>query len=264
MASRAYYIALAKQLPPTLLRFFARYPPAAILSPSSSTAVTTAGAPSPSQQTPYQTDRGGVSPFRFWKHHVTGKWHDPVFSLRRQADLLKLAREHGVEELMPASDKGIEFRTAKRVAEGLQVKGTGVGQRVKGHMHERMMIKKWVFFCGPCASVVQGCMLMVISSRMSARRKAMLGMPQLVARWRIVSITPSALEKPVSSSMLICLSTDRSETLAPIPEEGLAHVMMTCWRVASNHLYGHLNGLYIGIPSRDRMNLVQKCLYLFA
>ena len=147
MASRAHYINLARQLPPNLQRFFARYPPASILPSAALITTEPESTPPSTPSTPYQADRGGTSPFRFWKHPVTGKWQDPIYSLRRQADLLKLAREHGVEELLPQSEKGVEVRAAKRVTEGLQVKGTGVGQRVKGHIHERMMNKKWVASC---------------------------------------------------------------------------------------------------------------------
>jgi len=151
-ASRAHYINLAKQLPPTLLRFLARYPPAAILheAPAPAAAATTATAVPLS---PYQTDRGGVSPFRFWKHPVTGKWQDPVYSLRRQADLAKLAHEHGIAELLPPSEKHVDTRIAKRVTEGLTVRGTGRGQRVKGHIYERKMVEKWVFSPVLCVCV---------------------------------------------------------------------------------------------------------------
>lgn len=58
--------------------------------------------------------------------------------------LVKLAREHGVEELLPQTNKGTEYQLAQRVEHGLRVKGTGVGQRVKGHIHERHMIAKYV------------------------------------------------------------------------------------------------------------------------
>lgn len=58
--------------------------------------------------------------------------------------LVKLAREHGVEELLPETNKGTEYQLAQRVEHGLRVKGTGVGQKVKGHIHERHMIAKYV------------------------------------------------------------------------------------------------------------------------
>lgn len=66
-----------------------------------------------------------------------------MYSSRRQAELVKLAREHGVEELLPETTKATEFRLAHRVEHGLRVKGTGVGQKVKGRIHERHMISKY-------------------------------------------------------------------------------------------------------------------------
>lgn len=86
-----------------------------------------------------------TSPFRPHKHPVTGKWHDPVFSLRRQADLCKLARQHGVEELLPLSVKSTEEKLRKRMENGLRVKGTGVGQRVKGKESERTLKSRYVW-----------------------------------------------------------------------------------------------------------------------
>ncbi|KAH8676050.1 hypothetical protein BX600DRAFT_508230 [Xylariales sp. PMI_506] len=141
------YVELAKTLHPRLQRFFARYPPNQILPRSTRTNTIEDGA------TP--------NPFLPYKHPVTGLWQDPVFSLRRQAELVKLAREQGVEELLPFTSKGTEERIRKRVEEGLRVKGTGVGQSVKGHLHERMLAPK-----------------------MEKRRTAMLGMPRLIREWR--------------------------------------------------------------------------------
>lgn len=129
MASPTSFVQLAKSLPEPLQRFFARWPPAALVAP---------GTP----PTPFQEQR--PNPFRFYKHPVTGRWQDPVYSQRRQAQLVKLARDHGVEELLPETTKGTEYQLAHRVEHGLRVKGTGVGQKVKGHIHERHMIAKYV------------------------------------------------------------------------------------------------------------------------
>jgi large subunit ribosomal protein L25 len=126
-------IELAKALPPRLQTFLARYPSPTILP---------AGADPETAKTPYQQDT--PNPFLPTKHPVTGKWHDPVYSLRRQAEIVKLARENGVEELLPYTPKGTYERLQKRVELGLRVKGTGVGQKVKGHKHERQMIAKSV------------------------------------------------------------------------------------------------------------------------
>lgn len=128
----AAHIKLALSLPPRLRTFFARYPPPEILPFAS-----------PELVTAYQKETR--NPFSFKRHPITHKWHDPKYSLRRQADLAKLAREHGVEELLPYSKKKSDVRLEKRVAQGLRVKGTGVGQKVKGHKHERHMITKYVF-----------------------------------------------------------------------------------------------------------------------
>ncbi|KAF5008639.1 hypothetical protein FDECE_5102 [Fusarium decemcellulare] len=162
MASSSQLIQLAKSLPAPLQRFFARYPPSAIV-------------PENVPKTRYQEDR--PNPFRFYRHPVTGKWHDPVYSQRRQAELVQMAREHGVEELLPETRKATEYRLAHRVEHGLRVKGTGVGQKVKGHIHERHMIAK-----------------------MEQRRKAMLDMPRLIKHWKRPEIRPMASSQPITAA----------------------------------------------------------------
>ena len=174
MASQEY-VKLAQSLPPRLLRFFARYPP--------STSSFANGAPASSLSTSLATSSNSnarqeestisestpsssyPNPFQSQKHPATGKWHNPVFSLRRQADLVKMARANGVEELLPFTTKGTEVRIQRRVEHGLRVKGTGVGQKVKGKLWERTM-----------------------KGRLEKRRQAMLGMPKLVQQWKQVSI----------------------------------------------------------------------------
>lgn len=125
------HIALAQTLPANLLRFFARYPPPQLFSSAQE-----------AQKTGYQL--ASKNPFQPQKHPATGKWHDPVYSNRRQADLVKLAREHGVEDLLPHSSKKTEVKLARKVALGWRGKGTGVGQTVKGHKHERQLGAKYV------------------------------------------------------------------------------------------------------------------------
>ncbi|KAG4430429.1 hypothetical protein IFR05_014084 [Cadophora sp. M221] len=166
--SSTQYIKLAQQLPPRLTRFFARYPPQAIVSSSALSKVsspnTSAADSTASSADQISTAQDGLtvpSPFRWQKHSITGKWHDPVFSLRRQADLLKLARQHGVEELMPFSVKSTAERVRKREENGLRVKGTGIGQRVKGKESER-----------------------TLKGRLEKRRQAMLEMPQMIQTWK--------------------------------------------------------------------------------
>ncbi|OBT67603.1 hypothetical protein VE03_03764 [Pseudogymnoascus sp. 23342-1-I1] len=154
MASTAKHIQLAQALPPRLTRFFARYPPAAILP---SQGQSSSQAPAIGEL----TQEAAPSPFKAHKHPATGKWHDPIFSLRRQADLVKLAQRHGVEDLMPFSVKSSAERLRRREENGLRVKGTGVGERVKGKESERQM-----------------------KGRLEKRRQAMLGMPQLIQTWK--------------------------------------------------------------------------------
>lgn len=125
------FVTLAKSLPTPLQTFFARWPPAAIV-------------PEGHTPTPYQEAR--PNPFKVYKNPTTGKWQDPVYSQRRQAQIVQMARENGVEHLLPETRKGTEFQLAHRVEHGLRVKGTGVGQKVKGHIHERHMISRYVGF----------------------------------------------------------------------------------------------------------------------
>lgn len=135
------YINLAKSLPAKLQRFLARYPPSQIVIPDA-------------PKTGYQTDT--VNPFYPKRHPETGRMHNPIYSARRQADLVKLARDHGVEELLPTSTKKTEVRLAHKVRYGWRGKGTGVGQKVKGHLHERQLAAKYVLFRSLGAEVVSG------------------------------------------------------------------------------------------------------------
>lgn len=169
---RQVRIQLAQQLPPILKGFFKRYPPvpagaASPLSPDS--AIPT---PRPSSVTSIAPpvfavgpshDPRPSNPFQPWKHPITGLWQNPVYSLRRQADLVKAAREHGVEELLPFTVKGTGVKALKRFEQGLRVKGTGVGQRVKGQLDERHLPQK-----------------------LELRRRAMVRMPRLIMKWREV------------------------------------------------------------------------------
>ena len=158
-AGNAKYMALARALPERLKVFLARYPPGSIVSPTgSNTSCVPAPAPtstdnesqeqqqqqnSQPQLTRYQQER--PNPFIPVLNAATGKWQDPLYSLRRQAELVKMAREHGVEELLPETRKGTLTRVERRVRSGLKVKGTGRGKRVKGHKFERVVEQKYDF-----------------------------------------------------------------------------------------------------------------------
>lgn len=58
---------------------------------------------------------------------------------------MKLARRHGVESLLPFTVKGTEEKLKKRLEMGLRVKGTGVGERVKGKIEERTLKSRYAF-----------------------------------------------------------------------------------------------------------------------
>lgn len=61
---------------------------------------------------------------------------------------MKLARQHGVEELLPFTVKGTIYRLQKRQENGLRVKGTGVGEKVKGKKWERTQKGRYVIIPG--------------------------------------------------------------------------------------------------------------------
>ncbi len=191
MAMPEKYIKLAQTLPPKLLRFFARYPPPPGSGLSSNTFTEPANTPLSTSSADFNayhddystnhahTPSEAPNPFRSQKHPVTGTWHDPVYSLRRQADLVKLARTHGVEELLPFTVKGTQERIRKREEQGLRVKGTGVGQRVKGKQWERTM-----------------------KGRLDRRKQAMLEMPSMIQKWKQVRL--SLISLPIKLILRNC------------------------------------------------------------
>ncbi|MCJ1366512.1 hypothetical protein MMC16_005641 [Acarospora aff. strigata] len=175
MATHLQHIKLAQSLPSRLTRFFARYPPPALISsnvpipatsPSEAANIVPNTTPDNSNITVNQVVGSSANsdtpnPFQSQRHPATGRWHDPVFSLRRQADLVKMARQHGVEELLPFTVKGTQERLRRREENGLRVKGTGVGQKVKGKAWER-----------------------TLKGRLERRRQAMLEMPKMIQTWK--------------------------------------------------------------------------------
>jgi hypothetical protein len=139
MATVQHHIALARALPPRLLKFFSKHPPPNII-PAANTSLHDPD----STSLVHIKSEAAPSPFKPHKFAITGKWHNPKFSLRRQAELVKLARQHGVEELLPHTVKGTAEKLKRREQNGLQVKGTGVGQKVKGKEWERTMKGRYV------------------------------------------------------------------------------------------------------------------------
>lgn len=162
MASAEINMSLARSLPTQLQRFFALNPPRNLFSASQATASTT---PNESQDpnTQVKVLKGKLNPFKPHKNPRTGKWHPPIYSLRRQAELVKLAQRNGVEDLLPESTKSTEYRNRRREDLGLRMKGIGVGQKVKGHIWER-----------------------TLKDRLDKRRQAMLDMPQMIQTWKLV------------------------------------------------------------------------------
>ncbi|KAI5779538.1 hypothetical protein EDC01DRAFT_778322 [Geopyxis carbonaria] len=125
------FVALARTLPLRLTRFFARWPPGT-------------------------ANDVRANPFKPTVHPVTHRWHNPVFSLRRQAELCKLARRHGVEELLPPSRKRsdeVEKRARERAEKGII--------KVRGHRDER-----------------------TLKGRIEMRKEAMRKMPKLIESWK--------------------------------------------------------------------------------
>jgi len=72
-----------------------------------------------------------------------------------------LAVKHNVVSLLPHSSKLPSEIERRRVEHGLRVKGTGVGQKVKGKMWER-----------------------TLKGRLEERRKAMEAMPEMIKQWK--------------------------------------------------------------------------------
>ena len=110
----------------------------------------------------FDVDDQPPNPFLPYKNPATGRWRGAQISLRRQAELFKLARFYGVETLLPASTKSQAFKQARVLERGLAIKGTGEGQKVKGHAWERQM--------GP-----------MLEKRIEAMEK----MPALIREWRM-------------------------------------------------------------------------------
>ncbi|KAL4928861.1 mitochondrial 54S ribosomal protein mL59 [Aspergillus undulatus] len=177
------------KLPSRLRNFFARYPPqhySAAVAPRPESISDTPPAPEaqalPSPYTPNREAKGSKredprapsasrallqsdpkypNPFLPRKNYRTGTWFGPIYGLRQQADLVKLAREYNVEALLPLGKKSTEYKETRRAERGLQIKGTGIGQKVKGHGWERSM-----------------------EQRLEDRRKAMMEMPEMVRLWK--------------------------------------------------------------------------------
>ncbi|KAF1824217.1 uncharacterized protein K489DRAFT_400124 [Dissoconium aciculare CBS 342.82] len=181
------YIEVAQSLPPRLLNFFKKHPPPSVGVLSNNQKVQliarrdlktlnaggSADAEGSSLSTESATSNESTSstaispflsrnPFLPMKKPRSTTWIGPSISLRRQAELYKIAMAHGVLDLMPLGPKHPEVREQKRIEQGLRVQGTGIGKKVKGKYWERTM---------------QG--------KLEERRKAMAGMPELIRAWKL-------------------------------------------------------------------------------
>ncbi|KAL1998623.1 hypothetical protein VTN02DRAFT_5876 [Thermoascus thermophilus] len=189
---------LVSKLPQRLRNFFARYPPqiySAAVAPKPSpppgsleakaSSESSDQAPESSLPSPYTPERDAKghkrrdptawspskallysnpdypNPFLPRKNFRTGKWIGARIGLRQQADLVKLAIKYNVEPLLPPGKKSTEYKETRRLERGLQIKGTGIGQKVKGHKWEREL-----------------------ETKLEERRKAMLEMPELIRQWK--------------------------------------------------------------------------------
>ncbi|KAF1351097.1 hypothetical protein BDV97DRAFT_293928 [Delphinella strobiligena] len=172
------HLRLARSLPAPLLNFFKKYPPSALLSrrpvqsqvasvaentssadanATTSTQISTRTSESKLESSSLQSE----NPFLPWKNPVTQRWQPAAYSLRRQADLVKLAQKHNVVSLLPWSPKLPSEVERRRAEHGLRVKGTGVGQKVKGKLWER-----------------------TLKGRLDDRRKAIEAMPEMIRAWK--------------------------------------------------------------------------------
>ncbi|QDS67425.1 hypothetical protein FKW77_000228 [Venturia effusa] len=156
-------IELGKTLPLKLLEFFRRFPPSDLYAMGPQRPAGPTGEPTPEKIllacTPLADPT--YNPFQTWKNPITGRWRPPMFSLRRQAELVKKAMKYGVAELLPYTNKMPWVKAQKREEQGLRVKGTGAGEKVKGKAWER-----------------------TVKGRLEKRRRAMLEMPKLVQQWK--------------------------------------------------------------------------------
>lgn len=184
------HIRLAQRLPPRLLDFFKKFPPPQVAGAATTArtiptsektetitiaentssmdpnagASTTTTTVSPSEPQVAHSDlfsKPYRNPFLPFKNPRTGNWHGAQISLRRQAELFKLAVEHNVLPLMPLSSKHPEVKEQKRIENGLRVQGTGIGKKVKGKHWER-----------------------ALRGKLEERRRAMEGMPEMIRQWK--------------------------------------------------------------------------------
>ena len=160
MSAAEHHIRLARLLPRRLQRFFAFNPPQMLKTNLDQDSKNSSSAPLDAPS----ADSTKLNPFVPHKHPATGRWHPPIYSLRRQAELVKLAKINGIEELLPYGPKSTAEKQRRREEHGLRIQGMGIGKRVKGHKWERGL-----------------------KDKLEKRRQAMLEMPKMIQEWKQVS-----------------------------------------------------------------------------
>lgn len=106
------------KLPVKLQNFFTKFPPAPIRKYADQ---------------PTLTNAEDANPFLPNKHPITGRIHEPLYSLRRQSDLYKLAYKFGIADLMPKLANDKKFYEDKQASSPI-LKGV---LYPKGHKWER-------------------------------------------------------------------------------------------------------------------------------
>lgn len=176
--------------------------------------------------------------------------------------MLKLARRHGVEELMPYSVKSTEERLRRRVENGLRVKGTGIGQRVKGKESERTLKGRYVqtvFRDLPelghlCAgSYKRNILLIAFDNRLEKRRQAMLEMPQMIQTWKEVGYPSIEL-----LYILLTSFTERSRAWMEKVAE-IDQAIMSSWK-ATMLVYGCINNVLSENGIQEELTLLLECI----
>ncbi|QLQ80296.1 hypothetical protein HG537_0D02970 [Torulaspora globosa] len=104
---------LFELLPAQLKRFFNRYPPSIKFASK-----------------PVSTHSIEANPFLPNKHPVTGRYHEPKYSLRRSSVLYKMAYTYGVQDMLPPMKKKFfeDKYQNKKMMKGVLLP--------KGHKHE--------------------------------------------------------------------------------------------------------------------------------
>ena len=128
---------------------------------------------------------GYPNPFLPRKFFNGKRWVGPKYGLRKQADLVKMAKKYAVEPLLPPGKKSSEYKELRRAEKGLTIKGTGIGHKVKGHKWERTM-----------------------ETRLAERKKAMMEMPEMIRLWKQVSSSLGGLL--LGGLLLTCMHTERA------------------------------------------------------